>query len=183
MTTPRPRRTPARRAARATARRPLACFASPEEQALIAPWNAGRGVPLADVRRAAEQGNGIALNILGILYFDGDGVRRNVATAARKFRASAERGYAGGQGNIGHAYAVGAGVDQDDAQALYWLQLAAEDGRRTTGLAFLYDIGQGVPQDFAEAARLFRLAAEQGNGIARIFLKYRYPTVPTDKES
>ena len=129
---PRPIRTPAPRAARATARRPLAWFASPEEQALIAPWNAGRGVPLADVRRAAEQGNGIALNILGILYFDGDGVRRNVATAARKFRASAERGYAGGQGNIGHAYAVGAGVDQDDAQALYWLQLAAEDGRRTT---------------------------------------------------
>ena len=99
--------------------------------------------------------------------------------AARKFRASAERGYAGGQGNIGHAYAVGVGVDQDDAQALHWLQLAAE-GRRTVGLAVLHDLGQGVPQDFAEAMRLYRLAAEQGNGIARIFLKYRYP--PRDGE-
>ena len=165
------RDTPDRRAGREPARRPLTWFDSPEEQALIAPWNAGRGAPLADVRHAAEQGHDAAQHALAYRHEHGDG------------------------------------VDQDDAQALHWLQLAAEGGR-TVGLAVLHDLGQGVPQDFAEAARLFRLAAEQGhargqlhladayhhgegvtknpdaaeqgNGIARIFLKYRYP--PRDGE-
>ena len=157
-------------------RRPLTWADSPEEQALIAPWNAGHGAPLADVQHAAELNNDAAQHALAYRYDPrrraataehGDGVPLDVATAARKFRASAERGYAGGQGNIGHAYAYGLGVDQDDAQALHWLQLAAHDGRRTTGLAYLYDTGRGVPQDFAQAARLYRIAADKSHPTAR----------------
>ena len=95
--------------ARPDPRRPLTWADSPEEQALIAPWNAGHGAPLADVQHAAELDNDAAQHALAYRYEHGDGVPLDVATAARKFRASAERGYAGGQGNIGHAYAYGLG--------------------------------------------------------------------------
>ena len=58
----------------------------------------------------------------------------------------------------------GRGVEQDDAEAVRWYRLAAEQGDATSqwNLAESHYHGQGVPRDTAEAAGWFRLAAEQG---------------------
>ena len=61
-------------------------------------------------------------------------------------------------------------------------RLAAERGhaRGQLNLADAYHHGEGVEKNPDEAEQWYRRAAEQGNGIARIFLKYRYP--PRDGE-
>ena len=87
------RDTPDRRAGREPARRPLTWFDSPEEQALIAPWNAGRGAPLADVRHAAEQGHAQGQLNLADAYHHGEGVEKNPDEAEQWYRRAAEQGH------------------------------------------------------------------------------------------
>ena len=73
-------------------------------------------------------------------------------------------------------YANGQGVPQDDAEAVKWFRLAAEQGNASAqfNLALMYDKGQGVPQDYAEAVKWYRLAAEQGYALAQLNLGVRY---------
>ena len=76
-------------------------------------------------------------------------------------------------------------MPQDDAEAVRWYHLAAEQGHATAqyNLAVAYDTGRGVPQDDAEAVRWYRLAAEQGNATAQYNLWLKYSngeSVPQD---
>ena len=61
-------------------------------------------------------------------------------------------------------YRDGRGVPQDDAEAVRWYRLAADQGLADAqfSLGVMYAIGDGVPKDDAEAARWYRLAADQG---------------------
>ena len=72
-------------------------------------------------------------------------------------------------------------VRQDDAEAVRWYRLAAEQGHATaqTNLGFRYDNGRGVPEDDAEAVRWYRLAAEQGNANAQFILGVMYDSSPS----
>ena len=68
------------------------------------------------------------------------------------------------------------GVPQDDAEAVKWYRLAAEQGNASAqyNLGVGYANGEGVPQDDAEAVKWYRLAAEQGNASAQYNLGVRY---------
>ena len=79
---------------------------------------------------------------------------------------------------LGLMYDYGEGVPQDDAEAVRWYRLAAEQGHAgaQNKLGFAYGTGDGVPQDDAEAARWYRLAAEQGNASAQYNLGVAYGT-------
>jgi TPR repeat protein len=61
-------------------------------------------------------------------------------------------------------YSTGLGRPQDDAEAVRWLRLAADQGhaQAQADLALFYSNGLGVAQDYAEAVRWLRLAADQG---------------------
>ena len=65
---------------------------------------------------------------------------------------------------LGWMYANGRGVEQDDAEAVKWYRLAAEQGDADAqaSLGWMYASGRGVEQDDAEAVKWYRLAAEQG---------------------
>ena len=83
-------------------------------------------------------------------------------------------------------YDTGEGVPQDDAEAVRWYRLAAEQGHASAqnNLGFAYGDGLGVPQDAAEAVRWYRLAAEQGQPTAQYSLGVIYGKgegVPQDK--
>ena len=56
------------------------------------------------------------------------------------------------------------GVPQDDAEAVRWYRLAAEQGHAYAqyNLGVMYDTGEGVPQDDAEAVRWYRLGCGTG---------------------
>ena len=52
-------------------------------------------------------------------------------------------------------YANGQGVPEDDAEAVRWYRLGAEQGDAAaqSNLGVMYATGQGVPEDDAEAVR------------------------------
>ena len=73
-------------------------------------------------------------------------------------------------------YGNGRSVPQDDAEAVRWYRLAAEQGNALAqfNLGVMYFAGRGVPQDHAEAVRWYRLGAEQGIAAAQFFLGVAY---------
>ena len=75
---------------------------------------------------------------------------------------------------IGRLYANGFGVMMDDAEALKWYGLAAEQGHAEAqfNLGVMHANGWGVPMNDAEAARYYRLAAEAGFVQAMTSLAY-----------
>ena len=60
-----------------------------------------------------------------------------------------QQGHAGAQSALGLKYASGAGVPEDDVEAVRWYRLAAEQGHAETQwfLGSMYGDGDGVPQD------------------------------------
>ena len=111
---------------------------------------------------------------LGLMYYKGTGVPRNVAEAARQFRKAADGGYADAQFELGSLYAKGDGViPQDKQAALNWYMKAADGGNSMAqfniGLMYLY--GDGVRQDREVALSWVRKAAGQGNERAKNALK------------
>ena len=60
-----------------------------------------------------------------------------------------EQGHAGAQSALGLKYASGAGVPEDDVEAVRWYRLAAEQGYAEAQwlLGSMYGDGDGVPQD------------------------------------
>ena len=73
-------------------------------------------------------------------------------------------------------YDKGEGVPQDDAEALRWYRLAADQGvaNEQYNVGLMYADGRGVPQDAAEAVRWYRLAADQGDAVAQNLLGTMY---------
>jgi len=65
-------------------------------------------------------------------------------------------------------YANGEGVPQDDAEAVRWYCLAAEQGDAKTqyNLGVMYGNGKGVPQDDVAAYAWLNIGAGEGNNDA-----------------
>ena len=89
-------------------------------------------------------------------------------------RASAERGDAVAQNELGSRYYAGRGVERDDAEAARWIQLAADQGYAPAqyNLGLLHFRNRGVAGSDAAAARWYRAAAEQGYAPAQAGLGY-----------
>ena len=117
-------------------------------------------VPLAD------EGVSIAQALLGALYLEGKGVKRDYAKAVAWYRKSAEQGFAGAQFELGAMYDKGMGVSRDTREAAKWFSKAAEAGvgKAQYNLASMYANGEGVAQDWVLAHMWFSLAAV--NGVA-----------------
>ena len=86
---------------------------------------------------------------------------------------TAERGDAESQFDLGFMYATGFGdFEEDDAEALKWYRLAAEQGlaqaQSTLGTAYAY--GHSLEQDFDQAATWCRLGAEQDDADGQLCL-------------
>ena len=77
----------------------------------------------------------------------------------------AEGGDATAQNSVGALYDHGLGVDEDDATAVYWYQLAAEQNfpLAMRNLASKYASGHGVPYDKALADSWYEKAAKMGD--------------------
>ena len=116
----------------------------------------------------AEQGDAFAQGLLGLMYFNGEGVPQDYVEAVRWLRLSAEQGLAAAQFELGAMYEFGWGVPQDYVEAVRWLRLSAEQGnaRAQSNLGAMYGNGEGVPQDYVQAHMWFNLAAAQGNADA-----------------
>jgi hypothetical protein len=107
--------------------------------------------------------------------------------AADALRVRAEAGDAVAQYNLGVSYANGRGVPQDDAEAVRWYRLAADQAELGSGvqsgtpaaqhaLAVMHRDGRGVPQDDVEAIRWLELA--EFNALKRLQKRGTFPLAP-----
>ncbi|MFY7760998.1 tetratricopeptide repeat protein [Aquidulcibacter sp.] len=120
------------------------------------------------IERYAIQGDPNAQYKLGVMYYLGNGVPQDFATAAIWYRRAAEQGSPSGQRGLGGLYYVGQGMPQDYESAAMWYRRAAEQGDRSAqrSLGHLYYMGFGVPQDFVLAHKWSNLAAANGDPMA-----------------
>ena len=81
----------------------------------------------------------------------------------------AGQGHAGAQSALGLKYNSGAGVPEDDVEAVRWYRLAAEQGHAGAqwSLGTMYADGDGVPEDDVLAYMWWNLSAAQGYGSAQ----------------
>lgn len=118
---------------------------------------AGRGL-----RKAADAGDGRAMNLLGEMNATGKGASKDPAQALAWFKSAAEKGDPDGENNLGELYAGGMGVAKDPAQAAAWFQKSARQGnaRGSYNLGRLSVMGAGVPHDLDAAAVSFQQAVK-----------------------
>jgi len=134
----------------------------------------------AEARRwyeqSALQGNAVAMNNLGGLYHNGNGVVQSYPVAREWYLKSAAQGDEVAMLNLGVLYRFGQGVTRDYAEAKRWFEKAAalgvEDAMGRIG--DLYVEGLGVRQDYAEARRWYVQAAAKGYADAMVDLSNLY---------
>ncbi len=80
--------------------------------------------------RQAETGNAEAQNSVGVLYYMGLGVPRDLREAAVWFRKAAEARLPKAQFNLGIMYHNGYGMEPDPMQSYLWLYAAEYAGHR-----------------------------------------------------
>ncbi len=84
--------------------------------------------------------------------------RGDYATALRELQPFAVQGHAEAQAILGHMYAKGQGVPQDDAEAEKWLRKAAEQGNAAAQFDLEFMYGEGAapagPLEDAATARI-----------------------------
>ena len=97
-------------------------------------------------------------------------------TALAVWTPLAEQGNAMAQFNLGHMYANGYGVPENDKTAVKWFTKAAEQelAEGQFNLGAMYDFGDGVPENDKTAVKWYTLAAEQGYAIAQRYLGAMY---------
>jgi localization factor PodJL len=115
-------------------------------------------------RDAVLRGEPAAVHDLASRLFDGRGITRDPALAARLFERVAQTGYAPAQFRLGNLFEKGTGVGRDVALACYWYEQAAEGGntRAMHNLAVLLAEGIDGKPDYSAALHWFRNAAEHG---------------------
>ena len=88
----------------------------------------------------------------------------------------AEKGDRVAQYTLGNCYYNGAGVANDEAQAVSWYRKAAEQGlaQAQYNLGVCHEYGTGVPKDFVQGVSWYRKAAEQGHAKAQFYLGFCY---------
>ena len=122
----------------------------------------------------AHDGN--ALNMMGVMYANGQGVAKDERQAVEWYRKAADQGDATAQFNLGVMYDNGQGVSKDERLAVEWYRKAADQGNANAqfSLGVMYANGQGVAKDERQAVEWYRKAADQGDTNAQRNLGFMY---------
>jgi uncharacterized protein len=138
-----------------------------QEKVTTGTWyKATLGASLPFVQKAATGGDIDAMNTLGVLYQNGQGVAQNYDKAREWFQKAADAGNADGMNNSAELYYYGRGVARDYAQARDWYEKAAAAGNANAmySLGWMYEKGSGViNRDYTQARHWYQGAAAAGN--------------------
>lgn len=122
---------------------------------------------------AATDGNPKAQMLLGQLYYNGEGVQRDIPHALHWYNKAAENGFADAQYRLGILYHDGKpGIEKNLDIAYEWLMKAAEndyaDAREK--LQWLHKTEQGNVVNLNENVEVLKQVAASGNQQARFLL-------------
>jgi TPR repeat protein len=112
-------------------------------------------------KKVAEKVNARAAQMVGQIFFNGDGIPKNREEAAKWFRRAADMGNAEAAYNLGSMYYEGSGIPKDPAKAFALLLAAANKGHgwSMASVAKMYQNGEGTRADPAKALEMSRKAA------------------------
>ena len=126
---------------------------------------------IAELRRAAEEGDPEAQVQLGQAYRSGNGVAMDDDMATAWYLRAAEQGYADAQFHLGFAYSGGSGVPLDYNESHDWFERAAEQGHDAAQWmlgSLFYSFGRGdVARDDVKGAMWLYLAVSENDGHDR----------------
>ncbi len=105
----------------------------------------------------ARQGDPIAQNRVGVMYFNGTGVAQNYVEAMSWFFEAAEQGYVWAQSNLAKSYRNGDGTTKDEVEALAWFYVANSHPEKST----VSDLGDNIASLERRVGADGRLAAQQ----------------------
>jgi tetratricopeptide (TPR) repeat protein len=126
---------------------------------------------LAAYRRAAEMGSAAALNNIGTLHENGEGVPRSTAEAERFYRRAAEAGSVTGMSNLGRFLEYGRAGRKDVPEAARWYKACSDKGDPFCGTKYANMILSRVPGvqgDGLGAILMVRKSADAGETIALV---------------
>jgi TPR repeat protein len=128
-------------------------------------------VELAGKKKDADAGYA-----LGLMAYEGRGLKRNAEQAFRLVQRAAKAGHGEAANTLGYFYEHGIGTKADTVLALESYRLGAETGsaRARSNLGWFYEKGIAVRKDPAAAAEWYKLAAEQGLAAAHANLAHLY---------
>ena len=115
----------------------------------------------ANYTKAASVGQVHAQHMLGVMYWDGDGVPQDAAQAVHWFRKAAKAGDTDAQYKLGQMYEHGEGAPQNFVQAHRWFNIVAayapDIARRAEARAKRDDIATMMsPRQIVKAQKLAR---------------------------
>ncbi|MFT8802352.1 MAG: tetratricopeptide repeat protein [Gluconobacter cerinus] len=115
--------------------------------------------------KAATQNHSVAQMKVGVAYYQGRGVERDVSKAETWLRKAAQSGEVEAIALVGDINLQGDGVAPNFLEAHSWYRRAVEAGHvgAAVTLAQLLYNGMGCETDHAEAKRLLDFAADHGN--------------------
>jgi TPR repeat protein len=123
-------------------------------------------------QKSAQKGNRNAQHMLGLMYYDGDGVKRDYTKAKIWFEKAAGQNHDSAQYMLGLIYYYGRGIKQNFGQATKWFEKAASQNHNSAQymLGLIYYDGKGVKKNLTEAESWFRKAAKQGDEDAQYMI-------------
>lgn len=122
--------------------------------------------------RLVGEGNADAMFVLGMAYYDGDGVERDALRCADLLAHAAALGHVGAIHDLGCFYYYGYGFPEGFRDWEKSAALLAQGVERcyTPSMTFLgsmYEHGEGVPKSYETARALFKRAAKLGDELGR----------------
>lgn len=124
----------------------------------------------------AKRGNVKAMNQLGLMLLNGDGVDKDFRRARHLFSIAAKGGDNDAKCNLALMYQKGMGVPVDNRKALALYMSAANAGsaRGYYGAGYHYYKGLGVNQDYTKTVDLLEKGAEKGHSGCDLLLGSYY---------
>jgi len=131
---------------------------------------------LSLAEQRAALGDAAAHTMVGRIYAEGLGVKRDEIVAARWYARGAELGDVEGMFAIGSMLVEGTGIEKDVDAASQMFEKAARTGHvlANYNLGLMFLTGRGKPENPIRGARHIMYAAEQGLAVAQYDLATLY---------
>ncbi|CCK76973.1 Sel1-like repeat protein [Oleispira antarctica RB-8] len=123
-------------------------------------------VAYTEFENASQSGDPFGHHLLASLYYQGQGVEKNISKAVELFERAASEGYAPSHANLGLMYHSGDGVELNSEKALFHYSEAAKTGdfQSSFNLGQIFRKGwHDVALSYEKAASYYRFGAEYGH--------------------
>jgi TPR repeat protein len=136
-------------------------------------------------QKACDGGERKGCNTLGLMYYNGEGLPKDLNRAKDLYKRACDAGGSGGCLNLGLLYFRGEDLpkDLDRAAALFKRACDAGGAPGCNNLGLMYHDGEGVAKDLSRAADLYKRACDAGGsaGCTNLGAMYvRGENVPQD---